>query len=81
MKPVLKFWPFSVISPPYPPENQRLVRVMLRFMDVSQSQLWRRFKLLVLIILILWLVFTKRLTIAKLRKLKNGLSMAITMLR
>ena len=70
MKTGIKFWPFNVTNPPFTPENQRVVRLMCAKLDLTQSQLFKRFILFLIVIWVIWLVATKRLTIKKLRKYK-----------
>lgn len=81
MKTGIKFWPFNVVNPPYSPENQKVVKLMARYLDLPQTALAKRFALFILVVWLLWLVVTKRLTVAKLQKWKKMAGMAITMAR
>lgn len=80
VKSPMTFWPFTVINPPYTPPNQRTIRLLMTKLDYTQMQVYKRLVILALIIFFIWLVASKRLTIAKLRKLGTMLKMAIAMM-
>ena len=81
IKPTLNFFPFTALSPPYTKTNQKVLRLMMKYLDYTQCQLARRFVIFVIVIWLLWAIVTQRLTVKKLRKYKNAISMGITMMR
>ena len=80
MKYSLKFYPFNVIFPPYTPDKQKMVRLLSKTLDVPQAKLLKRFIWLVIIIFIIWLFATKRITLKKIKMLKNLIGVAAMML-
>ena len=80
MKYPLKFYPFNVIFPPYTPDKQKMIRLLGKTLDVPQAKLLKRFIWLVIIIFIIWLFATKRITLKKIKMLKNLIGVAAMML-
>lgn len=79
VKSPMNLWPFTVIHPPYPPQNQKMIRLLMTTLDYTQMQVYKRLFGLAVLIWIVWLLATKRLTLKKLRKWKTMISMAISM--
>ena len=76
----MTIWPFTVINPPYTPPNQRTIKLLMTKLDYTQMQVYKRLIILAIILVFIWLVASKRLTVAKLRKLKKMAGMAWSMM-
>lgn len=80
IKPQISCWPFSKLIPPYTLDKQSLINILMKYADYTQAQLVCRFIYLIVFLWILKLILTKRLTMAKLRKLKNSINLAWKMM-
>jgi len=77
LKTPVNLWPFTVIHPPFTPENQKIMRLLMTTGDYTQMQVVKRLFWFGVLIWIVWLVATKRLTLAKLRKWRKMLGLII----
>lgn len=77
----LKFYPFSVIFAPYSEDKQQVITLLATKLDYTQGQLQKRGFILLIVLILLWLIVTKRLTIQKLRKFWMMVKMMIQMMR
>ena len=75
----IKMWPFSVIWPPYTKSKQRTVHFMLKYLSANQSTIAKRLVILIILLWILWLVVTKRITWKKVKNAQNILKVALSM--
>lgn len=73
----LKFYPFSAVFPPYSKEKKRMIRLFVDRFDFTQAQLIKRSLIVLMCAFVAWLVITKRVTIAKARKLWNVIKMMV----
>ena len=81
VKTPINAWPFTVIHPPYTPDKQKMIKLLMVNFDYTQMQVYKRIAWFVIIVIFLWLIASKRLTMAKLRKLKMMFSMAMQAMR
>lgn len=58
-----------------------MIKLLMVKFDYTQMQVYKRIAWLVIIVILIWLIASKRLTMAKLRKMKAMFSMAMQMLR
>jgi hypothetical protein len=60
-KPALNFYPYSKVYPPFTADKQKLIRFLCTYLKASQSKVFKRFIALVILILILRGVATRRI--------------------
>jgi len=77
----LNFYPFSVAMAPFTESKQSVIRLLATKLDYTQSQLGRRALVAGVILFLLWLLVTKRLTVQKVKRVWTMLKIAVTMLR
>lgn len=77
----LKFYPFSVIFAPYTEDKQRVITLLATKLDFTQGQLKKKAIILLIVLFLLWLIATKRLTIQKVKKFWMMLKMMFAMMR
>lgn len=58
-----------------------MIKLLMIKFDYTQMQVYKRIAWLIIIVILIWLIASKRLTMAKLRKMKAMFSMAMQMLR
>lgn len=68
MKHPMNFYPFNVVFPPYTPDKQRIVNILTTHFTMTQSSMLKRTILVLVLLYILRLIVTKRLTVAKVKK-------------
>ena len=76
LKTPVNMWPFTVIHPPYTPDKQRVMRLLMTTFDYSQMQVFKRVVWLGILIVGLWLVGTKRISLARLRRASGAFTQA-----
>ena len=75
-KHVLKFYPFTINFAPYTDDKQKMIRLLAGKVDYMQSELKSKAIKAFVVLFLLWLIVTKRLTLAKLKKLWRMLKLA-----
>ena len=74
-------YPFNVVLPPYDASKQSMIKLMATKLDLTQSQIGRRMKWFAILLILLWLIVTKRLTTKTFKKIKNVFKMALMVFR
>ena len=81
LKTPVNLWPFTVIHPPYTSDKIKTIKLLMTKLDYTQMQVYKRVAWLIIIVIFIWLIASKRLTLKKLRKLKMMFSMAMAAMR
>ena len=73
-------YPLNAVFPPFTKDKQSIILNMAKYLDVTQRKLAKRFVWFIIIIVLLWAIVTKRITVKKIRRVVNMLKMMIKML-
>ena len=75
------YFPFTLSCAPFNQFNIPKLQFMIKWMPGSQAKYAKMFVLFLVVIWILWLIATKRITMKKLRKYKAMISMVLQAMR
>jgi hypothetical protein len=81
LKPVLAMYPYSKVYPPFTPDKQKLIRMLLTYLGCSQSCMVKKFIGFIIFILIIRGVATGRINKVFFNKWKNVISEIFRLLR
>jgi hypothetical protein len=78
----MAFYPFEKTLPPFKEGNKiPFLKFLIKYVDVTQAQLFKRMMWFAAAIWLVWMIVSKRITMKKIRKVKGMLVMLFQMMR
>jgi len=77
----LKFYPFNIMTPPFTADKQGMIRMLAGRLNYTQSALAKRTIWLLVLLWLLWLVVTRRLTVQTFKRFWQMLKMMWAFMR